>query len=40
LLFVIAKRGLGLHMFVWDRWRGARARRGMVNQDATKFQRE
>jgi O-antigen/teichoic acid export membrane protein len=39
LLFVIAKRGLGLHMFVWDPWRGARARRGMVNQDATKFQR-
>ena len=25
-LFVIAKRSLGLHMFVWDPWKGARAR--------------
>jgi O-antigen/teichoic acid export membrane protein len=26
LLFAIAKRGLGLYMFVWDPWKGARAR--------------
>lgn len=28
LLFVIAKRGLGLHMFVWNPWKNADARAG------------
>jgi O-antigen/teichoic acid export membrane protein len=28
LLFVIAKRGLGLHMFVWNPWKSADARAG------------
>ena len=28
LLFVIAKRGLGLHMFVWGPWNSTRARAG------------
>ena len=27
-LFVIAKRSLGLHMFIWDPWRGSRERAG------------